>query len=262
MHKLMCIVLYAVVIALCRAIRVVCVHDVSMIAIGVEGDDQDEKEPSHHHVAPGMSLPHKPSHDSPEPATLAIDEWHALVSEFSQRKLTVLSDRLPAISGLANAFGAALDRPTASYYYGMWRETIRYDLYWTRKTTSVETQNLTTVVHRNADVPTFSWASIADPVRFFRYLDVPLLLCNAELLLVSIGSITMRGLMFDASSLAEEYDHPFDNGKDGPRIAKIWDAACLYDVDSQRRLGVECLCFGIFERADWDVPLEKEEHTM
>jgi hypothetical protein len=61
MHKLMCIVLSAVVIAFCRAIRVVCLHDVSMIAIGVEGADQGEEEPSHHHVAPGMSLPHKPS---------------------------------------------------------------------------------------------------------------------------------------------------------------------------------------------------------
>jgi hypothetical protein len=39
MHKLICIVLCAVVIALCRAIRVVCLHDVSMIAIGVEGAD-------------------------------------------------------------------------------------------------------------------------------------------------------------------------------------------------------------------------------
>jgi hypothetical protein len=62
MHKLMCIVLSAVVIALCRAIRVVCLHDVSMIVIGVEGADQGEEEPSHHHVAPGMFLPHKPSH--------------------------------------------------------------------------------------------------------------------------------------------------------------------------------------------------------
>jgi hypothetical protein len=61
MHKLMCIVLSGVVIALCRAIRVVCLHDVSTIAIGVEGADQGEEEPSHHHVAPGMSLPHKPS---------------------------------------------------------------------------------------------------------------------------------------------------------------------------------------------------------
>jgi hypothetical protein len=39
MHKLMCIVLSAVVIALSRTIRVACLHDVSMIAIGVEGAD-------------------------------------------------------------------------------------------------------------------------------------------------------------------------------------------------------------------------------
>jgi hypothetical protein len=62
LHKLVSIVLSAVVIALCRAIRVVCLHDVYMIAIGVEGADQGEEEPSHHHVAPGMSLPHEPSH--------------------------------------------------------------------------------------------------------------------------------------------------------------------------------------------------------
>jgi hypothetical protein len=37
MHKLMCITLSALVIALCRAIRVVCLHNVSIIAIGVEG---------------------------------------------------------------------------------------------------------------------------------------------------------------------------------------------------------------------------------
>jgi hypothetical protein len=51
----------AIVIALYRAIRVVCLHDVCMILIGVEGADQDEEEPSHHHVAPGLSLPHEPS---------------------------------------------------------------------------------------------------------------------------------------------------------------------------------------------------------
>jgi hypothetical protein len=65
MHKLMCIVLSAVVIALCRAIRVVCSHDVSMTVIGVEGADQGEEEPSHDHVAPGMSLPHELSHLQP-----------------------------------------------------------------------------------------------------------------------------------------------------------------------------------------------------
>jgi hypothetical protein len=32
-----------------------------MIVIGVEGADQEEEEPSHHHVVPEMSLPHEPS---------------------------------------------------------------------------------------------------------------------------------------------------------------------------------------------------------
>jgi hypothetical protein len=61
MHKLMCLVLSAVVIALYRAIRVLYLHDVSMIVIGVEGADQGEEEPSHHHMASAMSLPHEPS---------------------------------------------------------------------------------------------------------------------------------------------------------------------------------------------------------
>jgi hypothetical protein len=36
MHMLMCIILSTIVIALYRAIRVVCLHNVSIIAIGVE----------------------------------------------------------------------------------------------------------------------------------------------------------------------------------------------------------------------------------
>jgi hypothetical protein len=43
----------------------VCLHVVSMIVIGVEGARQEEEEPSQHHVAHGMSLPHKPSQKSP-----------------------------------------------------------------------------------------------------------------------------------------------------------------------------------------------------
>jgi hypothetical protein len=43
MHMLMCI-LSAIVIALYRAIRVVCLHDVSMIAIGVESAHQGREE--------------------------------------------------------------------------------------------------------------------------------------------------------------------------------------------------------------------------
>jgi hypothetical protein len=57
MHKLMCIVLSTVVIALCRAIRVVCLHNVSIIVIGVEGANLGKEELSSYYVAPRMSLP-------------------------------------------------------------------------------------------------------------------------------------------------------------------------------------------------------------
>jgi hypothetical protein len=59
---MMCIVLSTVVIAFYQAIWIVCLHEVSMIRIGVEGAHPEEEEPSHHHVAPGMSLPYEPSH--------------------------------------------------------------------------------------------------------------------------------------------------------------------------------------------------------
>ena len=42
----------AVVVALYRAITMLCLHDVSMIAIGAAGAAQEQEEPSLHHVAP------------------------------------------------------------------------------------------------------------------------------------------------------------------------------------------------------------------
>jgi hypothetical protein len=61
MHMLMCIIVSTVAIVFYRAIWIACLHDGSMIRIGVEGAYQEEEKPSHHHVAPGMSLPYEPS---------------------------------------------------------------------------------------------------------------------------------------------------------------------------------------------------------
>ena len=41
----------AVVVALYRDITMICLHDVSMIAIGAAGAAQEQEEPSLHHVA-------------------------------------------------------------------------------------------------------------------------------------------------------------------------------------------------------------------
>jgi hypothetical protein len=43
----------------------VCLHDVSMIRVGVEGALQEEEEPSHHHVVQRTSVSHEPSQHRP-----------------------------------------------------------------------------------------------------------------------------------------------------------------------------------------------------
>jgi hypothetical protein len=52
MHMLMCIVM---------SIVIVCLHNVSMIPIGVQGAYQEKEELSHHHVVQETSIPHEPS---------------------------------------------------------------------------------------------------------------------------------------------------------------------------------------------------------
>ena len=53
--------------------------------------------------------------------------WRGLVAEFSRRKLTVSSDKLPALSGLARSFGAALGD---EYVAGLWRGDLVRGLLW------------------------------------------------------------------------------------------------------------------------------------
>jgi hypothetical protein len=55
-------------IALYMSIRVVCLHDVSMVVIGVEGAHQEQEEPSHHHVVYRTSLPHEYSQKALKPS--------------------------------------------------------------------------------------------------------------------------------------------------------------------------------------------------
>jgi hypothetical protein len=59
---LMYIVVSAVMTTFCMVIRRVYLHDVSLMQLYAENACQEEEEPSPHHVAPEMSLPHEPSH--------------------------------------------------------------------------------------------------------------------------------------------------------------------------------------------------------
>ncbi|MCJ1237981.1 hypothetical protein MMC14_005968 [Varicellaria rhodocarpa] len=57
----------------------------------------------------------------------SLGSWHGLVWDYGRRKLTKLSDKLPAISGLAKRFEQLLQD---DYVVGLWRKTLVEDLLW------------------------------------------------------------------------------------------------------------------------------------
>ncbi|CAM1510589.1 Fc.00g009240.m01.CDS01 [Cosmosporella sp. VM-42] len=77
--------------------------------------------------------------------------WHQAVENYTSRNLTFASDRLPALSGLAQRFG---NLTGATYIAGMWKQHLLEDLSWQRYSRT----SLQPVLQYLA--PTFSWASI------------------------------------------------------------------------------------------------------
>jgi len=74
--------------------------------------------------------------DLPSIATIR-NTWRQLVADYTQREITVESDKLVAISGMARVFGKVFsllsedwDNPTPAYLAGIWRDNIHQDLLW------------------------------------------------------------------------------------------------------------------------------------
>lgn len=86
---------------------------------------------------------------------LAIDAWYQLVEEYCTMSLIEETDRLFALSGLANL--AAQVFPGA-YLSGLWEHTLSSGLLWTPVSSPV----VCTVTERS-HAPSWSWASIPGP---------------------------------------------------------------------------------------------------
>ena len=83
--------------------------------------------------------------------------WRRLVEEYTRRELTIESDRLTALAGVASKF----DLPSG-YLAGMWREDAALQLLW-RGDNTAETRCRRRDSHY---APSWSWASLCGPVRF------------------------------------------------------------------------------------------------
>ena len=138
----------------------------------------------------GMRLPNKlyRRHQSPS-AHLSVDEeeaeratwrssWLAMIFMYTIRSLSVASDKLPALAGVAEQFHLATGD---QYLAGLWRSTLLLDLLW-----SVEPFGPLPPRPEKYRAPSWSWASAEGLIRA-SYLEPKLasagvVLCRAEVL--------------------------------------------------------------------------------
>ena len=85
--------------------------------------------------------------------------WTAIVSDYTGRNLTVQSDILPALSGLASAFQNLL---RDEYCAGLWKNDIIRGMCWTRSNMPIKefTALKSSQKERDDYIPSWSWASV------------------------------------------------------------------------------------------------------
>ncbi|KAH7085965.1 heterokaryon incompatibility protein-domain-containing protein [Paraphoma chrysanthemicola] len=94
---------------------------------------------------------------SSDPWQTVVRNWHIIVDAYSRRNLSHLSDKLPAISGLARIIH---DQKKAEYLAGFWREDLPFALLWFADSMS----DTTTQPATQWRAPSWSWASLDGPI--------------------------------------------------------------------------------------------------
>jgi hypothetical protein len=87
------------------------------------------------------------------------DAWQHMVEQYTHRKLTVASDKLPAISGIASKIK---DATCSTYLAGVWKDNLASDLLWSTWPPVAGCHAPETY-----RAPTFSWASLDTPIFYY-----------------------------------------------------------------------------------------------
>ncbi|KAH8193773.1 hypothetical protein TruAng_012063 [Truncatella angustata] len=97
---------------------------------------------------------------------LPMPAWEPVVEAYSNRNMTNQSDKLVAISAIAQVFAKAFNY---IYLAGLWRETLPLGLCW------MVAQGIRKPRPKELRAPSWSWTSIDNPIRYagdwFRKLD-------------------------------------------------------------------------------------------
>lgn len=97
-----------------------------------------------------------------EQSTNKTETWHRLVETYSGLKLSVLTDRLPAIAAVAESLG----QPDREYHAGIWGDSCHEDLLWrpSQREGPYPTTSTSPYV-----APSWSWASHHSPILFSEF---------------------------------------------------------------------------------------------
>jgi hypothetical protein len=160
---------------------------------------------NHHRKLGSTHRQESKKQDSTEPA----DIWNKMVSHYSNRRLSIASDKLLAFSAIAEAVGALfmVDRSSTSVNYlaGLWEHQMPLNLLWYTRAESTHPRP-------KYRAPSWSWASVDSFIKYDeqRYLtanhpscftskvlqvDVQLATGSASYGRVVGGTLNMQGLL-------------------------------------------------------------------
>ncbi len=124
--------------------------------------------------------------------------WHRIVEQYSNRKLTMPGDKLPAISGIASKIRKATH---SEYIAGLWKNNFAFDLLWHRTTPAPSDGDFHALETWRA--PSFSWSSLNAPVTYYTPDDDDREACLSNISLVTYTVIptglNLLGTVSDAS---------------------------------------------------------------
>lgn len=92
-------------------------------------------------------------------------KWNKWICDFSDRKLTKISDKLPAVAGMAKGFAARLGD---TYIAGLWAGRLLPGLVWMR-----DYKSLSLVRHEDSGIPSWSWASVSGRLSYWDFESEP-----------------------------------------------------------------------------------------
>lgn len=167
--------------------------------------------------------------------------WHRLVEQFTTRRLTKETDKLPAIGGLAAYFAPFLSYDEHSTYLaGLWRKDLLAGLCW-----SLDPYCTPGPSPKSYRAPSWSWASIDGKVTHSHFSNELAIIEEAHTSLLSpenpFGEVQAGWIRLRAIVLRPSSHRPFNNAvfrfsEEGNKfyISVTWDSEPCSDTTTNR----------------------------